>query len=296
MTEQTLENPDQGTSPNGTTSPTTPPTSEPSIPAVEGAGVESKAGEEGAPVEGSGEPPPASASPKKDWRDDRLAKLTAQKKERDSKIADLEAKLAAAAKSGEAPKVPNLGLDEAEVERRAQVRAAQLAEQAAWDAKCNGVVEQGRKDFTDFNDKVTALRGMVDESDPKEATAYQQLIAAAIETGEGHKLIHRLGGDPEEAQRILALPPVKMAIELTKLAVAAAKPAVPNGEAKVVGNPLDVSAAPKPINVPGRGAGAGVIDPTDPTRADKLSGKEWIARRNQQIEERNKQSDRRARA
>ncbi len=62
----------------------------------------------------------------------------------------------------------------------------------------------------------------------------------------------------------MALPPIKMAVELTKIA---------SGQGR------QVSGAAKPITpVGGRGASHDAIDPTDPERADKLSTAEWMKR------------------
>ena len=45
-----------------------------------------------------------------------------------------------------------------------------------------------------------------------------QLAEAAFETGSAPEVLHHLGQDTEEASRIAALPPLKMAVEVAKLA------------------------------------------------------------------------------
>lgn len=199
------------------------------------------------------------AKPVKDWRDDRIAVLTARLAEAKKAALPVEPKTPAAA-----------GTSEEEINRRveaeAQTRAQVLAAQAAFNAEANGVVEKGRGEFTDFDERVTELRKL---QDPTSQVAYENMIRAAIETGEGPKLIHALGGDLNEASRIMGLSPTKMAVELTKIAV---------------GVPGKLSAVPKPITpVGGRTAPHTTIDPTDPTRADNLSTAEWMARRQAQL-------------
>lgn len=261
----------------------------PSGMTADGAAAAAVVGDE-APGDGLGSAPPAPSPDAKtaaDWRDARIAKLTAQKKELQEQLTRRAGVVPAAAAA------PAVALDEAEVDRRATVKAEALAAQAAWDARCVATVEQGKKEFADFDDKIVGLRTVVDDSDPVEAKSYRDLVEIAMDTGEGPKLIHYLGSNPGEAQRIMGLSPVKKAIELARLA---AKPsAVP---VVASANPLagDMSQAPKPITTVGRGTGAGVIDPSDVTRSDKLSSKEWFARRAEQAAANFKASDRRTRA
>jgi hypothetical protein len=121
---------------------------------------------------------------------------------------------------------------------------------------------------------VDELRKLADPNDPISMATYNGFLAAALETGEAPKLIYALGSDLNEANRILSLPPLKMAVELTKLA---AKPE------------QQISKASKPITpLNGRGVAHEAVDPTDPTRADALSTKAWMERRNAQLAAREK--------
>lgn len=266
-----------------------PDSSSPSGTAAVGADAAAAIGDE-ASGDGLGSTPPTpSPEPKAaDWRDARIAKLTAQKKELQEQL--LRKPGTATTVSPPAPVV----LDEAEVERRANAKATDLAAAAAWDARCVATVEQGKKEFPDFEDKIVGLRTVLDDSDPLEARSYRDMVEIAMDTGEGPKLIHFLGSNPAEAQRIMGLSPVKKAIELAKLASKPSEPKAP----VVPANPLDgaVSQASKPITAVGRGTGAGVVDPSDPTRSDKLSSKEWFARRAEQAAANFKATDRRTRA
>lgn len=265
--------------------------SSPSGMTVDGTAAAAAIGDDGAQDGlGSTPVPPSPGEPKApDWRDARIAKLTAQKKELQEQLLRKPASA-----PGVAPAAAPVVLDEAEVERRATAKATDLAAAAAWDARCVATVEQGKKEFPDFEDKIVGLRTVLDDSDPLEARSYRDMVEIAMDTGEGPKLIHFLGSNPAEAQRIMGLSPAKKGIELAKLASKPSEPKAPG----VSANPLDgaVSQAPKPITAVGRGTGAGVVDPSDPTRSDKLSSKEWFARRAEQAAANFKATDRRTRA
>jgi hypothetical protein len=106
-------------------------------------------------------------------------------------------------------------------------------------------------------------------NDPQQANVYNSFLVAAIETGEGARIIHDLGGNLDEAARIMAMSPMRMAVELTKLSMRQAAP---------------TTSAPRPIRPVGnnRSHNAG-INPDDPDRSDGLSTAEWMRRREQMI-------------
>jgi hypothetical protein len=119
---------------------------------------------------------------------------------------------------------------------------------------------------------VAGLRAVVDPADAPLLAQYNLLLDAAIETGEGPKIIHSLGSNPNEAARLLALPPVKMALEIAKLAQAKG---------------AELTAAPRPISPIGnRGASNERIDPDDVARADRLDTATWMRRREEQVKAR----------
>lgn len=192
----------------------------------------------------------------------RIDKLTAQLKAKEPATPD--------------PNNPASQVPADEVEARAEVLATAKAQQAEFDRACTETVEAGRKEFPDFNDKVQDLLQVRDISDPASVQAYNTLIAAAIETGDGAKIIHKLGGDLEEAARIMGLTPVKMGVALAKLASVAVK------------IEPDVSTAPKPITPlnGGKKASFEQIEPDDPERAGKLDMSTWMERREKQVAER----------
>ena len=126
----------------------------------------------------------------------------------------------------------------------------------------------------DVGDFETFLKEVADLDNPIDAAKYTAFIDAIIETGDGPRLIHELASDPSEAERIFKLSPVKQGIALAKLAAMEAPAS---------------TAAPKPITPVGNRAGSRIpITPDDVGRADNLSTAEWMARRNQQVEEQRK--------
>ena len=212
--------------------------------------------------------PPAAVG--KHWAEMRLAQRTAQFRETEARLAQVEAELAAA-KAGTPVDTATF---EAKVASAAEARARELAAAQAFQAECNKVADAGRAAFPDFAERIGQLvevAGVKDGGAQAQAT-YANFLNAAMETGEAPRLLHELGGDPNEAARIMALSPVKMAMELGRRAAKA--PAPP------------VSAAPKPITPIGsRGGQHEAVSAADP-RADALSTREWMERRDAEVKAR----------
>lgn len=217
------------------------------------------------------EPAPPAPQPKEDWRDARIAQLTAQlKAEREKKL--------------EAPKPdPNAEprYTQAEVERLANERATRQAQINEFNNRCNNAAAEGRKAYADFDASVRELGRLVDRSDPQSQANYDAFLEQALETGEAPRLIYELGRDLNEASRVLGLSPTQRAMALTKLAL---------GEPKVTS---DLPAPIKPVA--GKQSGPGEISPDDAARADKLSSAEWHKRRAAQVAAQEPQYGRRGR-
>jgi len=209
--------------------------------------------------------------PVEDWRHKRIAKQAAQLKELREELL----------KSRQTPDTqPGGTKTEEEIEKLVEAKASQKAAEAQFNSDCNRIAAEGAKLYPDFDSVIKGPDGLatalVDRDDPVSLRNYQQFLAAAIDTGEAPKLLYALGKDLNEATRIANLPPAKMAVELTKLAL---KPA--GGKT--------LSAAPKPITPVGsRPASHAAIQPDDPEKADRLSTAEWMARRAAQVAERRK--------
>lgn len=207
-------------------------------------------------------PEPTKPEPTKDWKDDRIAKLTRDLNEARRAAA---AALAPVQKPGESEADFNARVDAA-----ASAKAAQLAAQADWDRQCNAVADAGRKEFPDFNERLGRIQATVNGQDPAEVATYNEVISAAIETGQGHKVLYALGADPAEYQRLVKLNPVKRAMEIGAIS-------------QRLVNDKEPSGAPKPITPIGSsGEHYEGIKPDDPTRGMKLPMKEWMKQREEQ--------------
>ena len=215
------------------------------------------------------EPPataPAAASDQPGWKDRRIGQLTARNAELARKLAEKN--------STSAPAQPDPTADfEARVAAKAAETADALVAVRTFNEKCNEAVDKGRTDFgtAEFNASINGLVQLVDSSDPASLANYQDFLESALETGAAPSLIFELGKDLNEAERILALPPKRRAIELARKAEAVAKPTEP-------------SSAPKPIRViDAHGGRHDTYKPSDPVHADNLSTAEWMARRNAEV-------------
>jgi hypothetical protein len=219
-----------------------------------------------APVEPESKPVPELTAEQKTIQalERRIGTLTAKLSEAKAKPVD----------PGLAPPSGQLTFkSQAEYDAAVASEANRRAAEAAWNAECERVADEGKKAFPDFEANVNSILRLVDRNSPSEWNNYNQFLSLAIETGKGAEIIHKLGTDLNEAQRILGLPPTKMAVEVTKMGLAP----VPD---------TAISGAPKPLTPVGaRGAQHSTIDPTDPGKADQLSTAEWMRRREKQVAE-----------
>jgi hypothetical protein len=142
---------------------------------------------------------------------------------------------------------------EADVRTLAQQEAARMVAEQRFDESCNKVYSTGKTEFPDFDQAVANLQ-MVGVN--------RDFLELATTSDAGAKLLHHLGNDLDEAARILALSPVQMARELTKLEFKLNQPP----PAK------PVSKAPAPITPIGTG---GV---TESGLSDDLPIDEWMRR------------------
>lgn len=218
------------------------------------------------------ESPPEKKPEPQDWRDRRIKQLTARLH---GLAQELDAAKATTAGG------PQLAPDQVvatkeELNRLVEEKAAELSTVQEFNRMCNQAATVGREKFPDFDQKVGQLQRIVDSNDPGQAQAYNQFLVAAIETGKGPELIQRLGSNLDEASRIMTLAPVKMAVELMKMA--AVLPEEGTGEPSVVARPI------RPVG--SRGGQHTPISPDDPDRADSLSTAEWMRRREEQDRER----------
>lgn len=215
------------------------------VPAEEAATEGEAEGAETA-AEGEEEDP---AARKTKWRQTkmqaRIDELTrekfAERRAREAIETRLRAIEAGEATETEQPAV----LPEAEIERRAEVKAEAKAAEKSFADACNAVYDKGVDAHgEEFKEALVNFQTLVGEG-------FRSITNIALATDDPAKVILELGRDPEEAERILKLPAARMAIEMDRLARGRAKPAKP------------VSKAPAPIRPVG-GTGSG----TDPMRDD----------------------------
>lgn len=141
-------------------------------------------------------------------------------------------------------------LTEAELEARVDQRAEEKSRVSAFNKACNNIAEAGKTEFGDFD---TSLRtfGML-------GGIPAQMLQTLVELPDAHKILYALGKDPELAERVVKLPPMKMALEIARLEKDIQKPTT-----------RPVSTAPKPIT-PLDAAARSQDDP------EKMSTQEWI--------------------
>jgi len=140
-----------------------------------------------------------------------------------------------------------------------------------FDAACNRVFQAGKDEFPDFEQAVTALAAVG-------AGQRFDFLAAVTQLPEGHKVYRQLASNLDEAARVLALPPMQMAVELARMEAKLAgngEPAAPKSLAP------PVSQAPAPIKPIGGGSRA-VPSAADP----KTSMADFIRIRDKEESER----------
>lgn len=140
-----------------------------------------------------------------------------------------------------------------------------FAAQERFNEKCNEVAASGREKYSDFNSSIESLQRM-SPFDPQAGAQVVPtwVIEAAMGTDAPHEVLYELGRTPQAAERIMSLPPVQAAVEISKFALGKRKPGA-------------VSAAPPPV-----GADVGATDGAAqvPDLYDKkLSTADWMAQR-----------------
>lgn len=267
-----------------------PPADSSAGPGAGGAGDQGASG--GDPGgERSPAPQPAAPQVREDWRDRRIAQLTAQlKSERErSAAAGSGATGGATGAAGSGGTAAPAVSDQNLIERRAQ----ELAAQQEFLRNCDEMQQAGRGTFgqLEFDTRTNSLRQLVDVNNPVEANQWNSLLVAARETGEGARLLYELGANLNDAQRLLGLPPVRMAVELAKLA--SKLPQQQDGAegagglaagAPRAGNPAPLPNPVRPVG--GRGSSHQAIEPDDTERGGNLDMATWMARRSAQVKAR----------
>ena len=230
----------------------------PVSPAGEGAG-------EGGPSSPAAAPAPSTSGRWPKSAVDRVAKLTARLNEFKAREA------------GTAPPVnPQSGqpFTPAELDAIVQERAQILARQQTFNSACNSVADRGAQRFADWKPRLESLVQLVDSTDPRATQQYNLFLEAALETGKAEEIIHELGGDPDRASRLLAMSPVKMALEVGKMAAGPGP------------KPQPGSSLPRPIRPVGSSAPSSALRPDDPEHGADSRIEDWMKAREAQAKER----------
>ena len=179
----------------------------------------------------------------------KIADLARQTESLAREKADLEARYANGEQQQDKPPIT-----QAEIERLVEIRAEERSKIQGFNQACDKTFDAGKSEFPDFTAAVDNLRAMG-------ATTPENIQIVLDATGENsHKVLHQLGKNPEEAERIFSLPPIRMAVELAKLSATAPGRQKP-----------PISSAPAPINPI---SGTAVVNTDD----SKLSDEEWWRR------------------
>jgi hypothetical protein len=206
----------------------------------EGEGSESgsEASAEAGGERGEGQQESEKPKPKQTFYEKRFGELTRQKRDAERRAEDAEARLAALER-GETVTTPAEGetqpksrqqstqtQPETDVERAAE----RLVEHREYTKRVNGVIAAGEAEFDkdDFTKKCNLIADIGGSAVPE----FMKIVTDSDVVTDGHKVIAALADDPDEAERILSLNPVKMALALTKLSEKLAKP-VPKQHSKV---------------------------------------------------------------
>jgi len=103
-----------------------------------------------------------------------------------------------------------------------ETAAANLVASREFAAKISSVISAGEAEydkeaFTHKSNLIASLAG-------DKTTEFMKIVTDTDIVADGHKVIAALADNPEEAERVLRLSPVKMALELAKLSATVSKP------------------------------------------------------------------------
>ena len=188
----------------------------------------------------SGEQETQETTKKVPWFQKRINEVTREKYELQREAQALREHVARV-QQGEQP---NQGND---IQQLVTREAQRLMQERSFNDTCNKVYDAGNAEFKDFDSTVGNLQ-MVGVG--------RDFLELATMSDAGAKMLHYLGKNLEEAQRIANLPPVHMAREMTKLEFKLSQK-----QTKPVSN------APQPIS-PISGATGGTKDPSTMTDAE----------------------------
>lgn len=155
-------------------------------------------------------------------------------------------------------------LTQEDVDRRANEKAQQIADTQRMNDRCNEIAKQGAKEFKgDFDKAMAEVHGITPLFDRQGRP--QPLMQAILETDEPHKVLHYLGTNPDVAEELADMSPLRAARKLGQIEIDLAK--------KPESKP---SNAPKPLSPVKSGAAGGSPDPAKDPEG-------WARWRNEQM-------------
>lgn len=140
----------------------------------------------------------------------RIDKEVAKRKELERELVTLKAQLAAKAEDGD------VVLTEDEVERRSEIKADQKQIAREFTTTCNRLAKEAAKIDKKFDDKVETMADDIGKI-PGQMIGILDDLEDEKENRMGGTVLAYLVNNVDEAERIYALSPAKMAIELARL-------------------------------------------------------------------------------
>jgi molecular chaperone GrpE (heat shock protein) len=175
----------------------------------------------------STEQPQEAPKPKTDWAQRRIDQLTREKHEERRQREALAAELAQYRQPTDQQHQPGQPQD---IDQIVEQRVAAKISDQNFNQACNRVYQAGVKADPNFEANLRTLQSVGEIS--------RDFLEVVTDMEEGHKVLNHLGANPDEADRILSLPPLKQARELAKIEASLGKAAPPP----------PVSKAPAPIS------------------------------------------------
>jgi hypothetical protein len=190
------------------------------------------------PEEPKPEEQPKPEKKKTPWELRRINEETNKRREAEKRLAEAEAELKRlrAPKPVETSEEPErLDVEAIRAQERDRIRLEEAGkiEAERFNAACNQTYEKGVAAFgADFDNATATLSQALGDEMQKRP----EFLQAITELDNGHQVYYELSRNPEEAERLLRMPPVKMALEIAKMSANVTKPA-----------PKPISKAPAPV-------------------------------------------------
>lgn len=183
------------------------------------------------------EPPKPTGTPA--WVQPRIDQITREKHEAIRQADEFKRQLEEARRT--TPPTPVIPPQQFTQEQITQA-ARQMREIEKFNENCQRTYDAGKKEHADFDQAVNNLKLLGGES-----PQYAMLIQAATNATDGHKVLHHLGNNMEEAQRLMSLSPIQLGIEMERVA----------GRVKALPKPSNAPPPVRPINGGGGDPGPG---------------------------------------